>query len=143
VQQQPPPGDGFAKPPDGDATSGGNNTAGSGSATTTGTIVGNTRDATTLSPVGNMTVSLQGQGMNQSTRSGPDGRFEFKNLPPGHYQVRLQGGNGNPRQAPPMRMVEVKAGAIVQADLEMYPYVPDRGPCCKPYGAPPARRRVV
>ena len=33
--------------------------------------------------------------------------------------------------------------AMQHMDLVVPYEEPDRGPCCKPYGAPPARRRVV
>ena len=138
-QQPPPPGDGFAKPPDGDATTTTTTTT-TTTAPATGTISGVVRSGDTNAPLPNVRVNLGGQ----TTVTGSDGRYEFKNVPPGQYEVELQG-NGNPRQPPPSVWVEVKAGATAQADIATYPQirVRDRGPCCKPYGAPPARRRVV
>jgi hypothetical protein len=94
------------------------------------------------SGVYNMQVYLNGQQTRRQTQTDPGGGFKFENLPPGRYTVELPG-NGNPRRPPPRQTVEVTANGVAHVLLEYEPYVPDNGPCCKPYGAPPARRRVV
>jgi hypothetical protein len=133
VQQQPPPdgtSTGFADPPPGDP------------ATQLGQIEGWVSNAGGPQGMAGIPVYLSGQGVNQQATTDQAGRFQFTKLAPGSYTVHLMG-NGNPRQAPPQQRVDVQPNATARVNLALYPSVPDRGPCCKPYGAPPARRRVV
>ena len=69
------------------------------------------------------------------------GEYEFKNLPPGQYAVMFQ--SGNPNETPQGTPVKLEDDAGATADVFIDLTVPDRVPCCKPYGAPPARRRIV
>jgi hypothetical protein len=96
------------------------------------------------SAAGGIRVFLNGNRVHEQTTTDANGKFRFRKLVPGIYTVSLQG-TGHPRQPPPQQRVEVTANNTVNATLVYVPYVhvPDQGPCCKPYGAPPARRRVV
>jgi hypothetical protein len=132
----PPPDDtvqtqqDFAKPPDG--------------ATDTGSIEGSVVDAFSNQPIGNSVVWLQTpDGAQQQARADASGRFRFDKLAPGNYVLWSNAPGGNPRQGPQRHTVTVTASQSANATIAVQPYVPDRGPCCKPYGAPPARRRVV
>jgi hypothetical protein len=87
---------------------------------------------------------LEGNTTTLSATTDADGKFVFANLAPGSYQVRLVDGKGNAYQGLMPQTVAVTAGQAVQVVMQVpRPYVPVREPCCKPYGAPPARRRVV
>lgn len=137
----PPPDGGFAKPPDGGfakppVTSGG----------ISGVVVG----STTGRPMSGMQVHAQRAGEQpQTTQTDAQGRYAFHGLPAGTYLVTIESLRpNNPRQSPPpptRGKVEVADGANARLDLTVVLYTEpvDRGPCCKPYGAPPARRRFV
>ena len=93
-------------------------------------------------------VHLKGNAMNKTTRTDPNGDYVFHDVPDGAYAIEVPRNEGNQhprhRQGPDRRGVKV-AGQVVTADLQLRPVVvpvPDNH-CCKPYGAPPARRRVV
>jgi hypothetical protein len=100
-----------------------------------------------------MTVILENRddGTSLTTYANEKGEFQFLDLAPGAYSVMPAPGYENPRpqDGPVLQMgvpVELAANANEQRDLSVVspmPYVRDTGPCCKPYGAPPARRRVV
>lgn len=85
------------------------------------------------------------------TRTNGKGEFQFLNLAPGTYRLLPDPGYQNPRpqDGPVVQMavaIQLVANANERTDLSVVspqPYVRDTGPCCKPYGAPPARRRVV
>lgn len=94
-------------------------------------------------PIAHAMITLVGTGIQQHVNADEHGRFAFHDLPAGQYQIILQAPGGNPRQGPPTRLVQLAEGGTEHIILDVPPYVPDRGPCCKPYGAPPARRRVV
>ena len=111
--------------------------------TDTGGIEGSVIDASSNAPHSHAVVWLQGPDGQQQGRADANGKFRFDKLAPGNYVVWTNQPGGNPRQQPPRVTVTVTAGQSANANLAVYPYVPDRGPCCKPYGAPPARRRVV
>lgn len=79
------------------------------------------------------------------------GEYHFADLEPGMWEVVPVPGyrGGRPQDGPVMQTgitAELAANANERRDLDVIPppaYTPDTGPCCKPYGAPPARRRVV
>lgn len=120
----------FAQPPDPSAD--------------TGSIDGIVVDALSNSPHPHAVVWLQVPGGTQlQARADATGRFHFDKLAPGNYVIWTNQPGGNPRMQPPRQTVTVTAGQSANATISVHPYVPDRGPCCKPYGAPPARRRVV
>lgn len=88
--------------------------------------------------------------------TGAKGEYELVDLEPGPWRLRLDdavydayAGSRRPQEGPLMQPevhVELEPGANERRDLATASppvYEPDRGPCCKPYGAPPARRRVV
>lgn len=97
------------------------------------------------------------QGVKVDTTSGTLGEFVFKDLAPGRWTVDVDEDDYDPYRysrrpqdgpppRPPSPVVELHADHIARQDIPLYsPPVPepDTGPCCKPYGAPPARRRVV
>jgi hypothetical protein len=129
---QPPPDGGQAQPRDG----------GQVQATGVGSIEGIVKrrgrpasgEAVTLSPGGQRTVT------------DAKGHYAFTNLPPGNYSLLTTSYDDNPHHPPPpAQPVTVRPDAAAHVDLTIYEPVPDidNGPCCKPYGAPPARRRVV
>ena len=127
----PPPGDGgFAKPPVGTAK-----------------IIGVLTNPTGV-PIPNVRVMLHCTGVSKEGATGADGTFEFRDLQAGDYHVSFQQQSNHPRHQPPRgptTKVTVADGATEHVKVVTTPYVVpvDRGPCCKPYGAPPARRRVV
>jgi hypothetical protein len=79
------------------------------------------------------------------------GEYVFLDVAPGKYVLMPEPGYENPRpqDGPVLQMavpVDLAPNANERRDLSLVgpmPYVRDTGPCCKPYGAPPARRRVV
>ncbi|HEU4610710.1 MAG TPA: carboxypeptidase-like regulatory domain-containing protein [Kofleriaceae bacterium] len=106
-----------------------------------GTIRGVVRDSggTLLS---GYTVYLRWpSGETRATTSNANGEYVFGGLPPGRYAVEYR--TGDPRQPPASLPVELTTDTGARRDLEIFfvPY-PDTA-CCKPYGAPPARRRIV
>jgi hypothetical protein len=80
-----------------------------------------------------------GKTLNATTDA--NGEFEFRGLATGNYTVYAQ--PTSPRGAPTQTFVTLQPEHGERADLAIYPPPVDRGPCCKPYGAPPARRRIV
>jgi hypothetical protein len=87
-------------------------------------------------------VHLLGDNGVQSTiTTDAHGRFEFRDLPPSGYRMSVDMFYG--RMGPPQEYVQLAADANVEQDFVVTSPPPDTGPCCKPYGAPPARRRVV
>jgi len=124
--EEPPPDQRYAKPP----------------AKDTGAIGGTVRNYNGQ-PMAHFPLSLAGSSGSQAARADANGVFRFDDLPPGRYQVAYNV-SYHPRQGPGLVDVVVKAGEVSRVDIELPPPPPpDRGPCCKPYGAPPARRRVV
>lgn len=107
-----------------------------------GTIRGFVRDGRTGALMPNFRVMLQHpDGTITNTTSDQRGEYVFKNLAPGNYVVHHP--PTHPRQGPVGMTVLLGADKGQEADVTVYFPEPDRGPCCKPYGAPPARRRVV
>lgn len=132
VQQQ---GQHFAQPPDGTTTN----------ADQGGSIDGVVIEAATNRPMSSTTVTLQDQdGNRQQAQTDANGHFVFNALAAGNYVVWTDAPGGNPRMAPARQAVMIAGPGAIQVTLHVQPAPPiDRGPCCKPYGAPPARRRVV
>ena len=87
----------------------------------------------------NMPIRLSQGGY---TRTDANGEFVFRDLPPGTYGIVFQEPD-RPNSNMNMTEVAVTAGAITEARGMYEPIPVDTGPCCKPYGAPPARRRIV
>jgi hypothetical protein len=125
---EPDPGDArFAKPPQSDR----------------GAISGVLKNPDGRTPAANHPITLHGGNEHRDTTTDARGAYAFGDLPPGSYTITFQP-SYHPRQAPAMAQVEVIAGTNTRVDFALHPVPPpDRGPCCKPYGAPPARRRIV
>lgn len=87
----------------------------------------------------------------KSTRTGQKGEYEFVDLEPGVWEVvvdypLMYNRPQDQPTGPEIERVELAPGTNTRRDLFVPvppPYQRDTGPCCKPYGAPPARRRVV
>lgn len=130
----PPPPDGtFAKPP-------------ISAGTITGVVTG---DANGLPISGTTVYARRGGERPLTTQTDANGRYTFHAVPAGTYEITVMSSRpSNPRIGPPppaRGQVVVADGASAQLDLAIVIYVQpvDHGPCCKPYGAPPARRRLV
>lgn len=107
-----------------------------------GTIRGVLRDLTTRAVLANTPVTLHtDDGMQRRSVTDDRGEYVFTDLPPGTYIIAYD--PMHPRQSPTLIQVTLADGVGQRADLEVYVPSSDPGPCCKPYGAPPARRRVV
>lgn len=74
----------------------------------------------------------------RTTTTDGKGAWAFTKLPAGDYTVVLEGAQ-SPRSSPQKQYVTVTDRQAVRVDGKLYP----PRPCCMPYGAPPARRRVV
>lgn len=141
----PPPVDagGFAQPPP-DASTATQQPVASGSLFGRVTVGPNGR------PHARGIVRLFAQGQKtRTTYTNADGEFVFEGVPEGVYELVVDQPRPNhPRQSPPppvFKKVQIAAGVRAEVDVAVQPPTVriDRGPCCKPYGAPPARRRVV
>jgi hypothetical protein len=115
----------------------------------TGTIEGKVTDTNSGGPAAYAQVTLldsTGRPI-ASTQTQGDGRYRFVSLPPGSYHVRVMPRPMNPRVGGTMVEVLVAvstdqvATADVQVAVPVYRYNPNQTPM--PYGAPPARRRLV
>lgn len=106
-----------------------------------GTIRGLVHDGSGTALSG-YTVYLQWPtGETRATTSDERGEYVFGGLPAGAYVVEYR--TGDPRQPPATIPIDLSADRGERRDLEIYFVpVPDTA-CCKPYGAPPARRRIV
>lgn len=72
-----------------------------------------------------------------SVQVGPDGRFAFPDVPPGRYRIAVSGLGESPKFE-----VRAREAAVVKLELDK-PKPVDPRQMAKPYGAPPARRRIV
>jgi hypothetical protein len=70
-----------------------------------------------------------------------NGEVVVRDLPPGTYQVIVP--NNHPRRAPTTQTVVLRNDAVQRVTLTPIMPVYDRSNIPKPYGAPPARKRVV
>jgi hypothetical protein len=142
----PPPGEGadaavvqdqhFAQPPDGATTN----------AAAAGSIDGVVVELTSGQPIASTTVALQDQdGNSKQVQTDAKGHFIFNALAAGNYVLSTNQPGGNPRVSPTRQAVTIAGPGTINVTLNVQTAPPnlDRGPCCKPYGAPPARRRVV
>jgi len=109
---------------------------------TPGTIRGVVRNGANGQPLPGFTIILQlDSGEIRYATSDQQGVYTFVNVAPGTYALSYQ---TNTRQGLAVSgQVTLGADAGAQQDVSVTFPEPDRGPCCKPYGAPPARRRIV
>jgi hypothetical protein len=84
------------------------------------------------------------------TTTGPQGEYSFIDIEPGVWTLTVDYELPPDRPQDPVgpvrRYVDLARGADQRFDIELSsapPQLRDVAPCCKPYGAPPARRRVV
>lgn len=110
---------------------------------TSGIITGRVVDATNNRKMAGVVVEIYPVTGGDPKRVTTDssGRYRVADLPAGDYQVIFRGPQQNPRMAPYPNNVKVAAGQTVTLDNAYQPYDPSNIPM--PYGAPPARRRVV
>lgn len=94
-------------------------------------------------PASGMRIFVEGGNLQQPimTTTDPNGRYQVGNLAPGSYRVTF-GQSNHPRQRPPQRTVNVADGSV-QVDMAIATPPYDQSNVPKPYGAPPARRRIV
>lgn len=93
-------------------------------------------------PISGRSVYLRGSGQPpREGRTDGSGVVTFLKLPPGNYSYETH--DGHPRHGPEVGSVVVTAGQTARATIDVYvqPYNPHATPM--PYGAPPARRRMV
>jgi hypothetical protein len=117
-----------------------------GSDTATASVVRGTLTRSDGAPAAGIAVTLaklDGSSPVQSTRSDASGTYRFENVPPGRYQIVV---DWRPRKksGPPSQIIDVESRAPAVADFQLQtppPFDPSQIPA--PYGAPPARRRVV
>lgn len=107
------------------------------------TLHGVVTDGASGQPMASWSVELvTPNGESRRAVADANGHYVFADLDPGEYRI-VFGESSHPRMAPPMQGASLQEGQIVQVDHAIQPTPVDNGPCCKPYGAPPARRRVV
>jgi hypothetical protein len=107
-----------------------------------GTIRGLLLNAETGQPLAGLSlVIFLRDGNPVYATSNDKGEYEFAKLPPGEYTVEYP--SDDDREPPQGIKVRLGESAGAYADVKVLLPQPDRGPCCKPYGAPPARRRIV
>ncbi len=107
-------------------------------------IEGVVTDSVTGAPRANVVVQLGSQNppAPQSTATvstDASGRYMFDNLEPGDYVVTFR--QRNPRRAPQQVMVKLGSNDTQTANGTYTDYTPSNIPL--PYGAPPARQRIV
>lgn len=114
-----------------------------GSAFTTGAVKGQVlrHDG---EPLSNASITLYSEQLRTnadgrdsiSTQLNAKGEFRVENLPPGDYRLGLSALSGSPR-------FTVRLGQVTVLSIELDKPKRDPRPMAKPYGAPPARRRIV
>ncbi|HEY5952295.1 MAG TPA: carboxypeptidase-like regulatory domain-containing protein [Kofleriaceae bacterium] len=113
--------------------------------TSGGSISGVVRDSRNTTPMPNVSVQLMSNAQPptiepQATQTDANGRYSFANLPAGTYLIVY--GNANPRSRQrPQQLVFIADHEAKALDLQIYSPPPSNIPM--PYGAPPARARVV
>jgi hypothetical protein len=99
-------------------------------------ISGVVTDAATHQPIAGASVQLIPQiGATQPTQTDASGHYHFANVAAGTYTLAFDAVGGGHLNQP----ISVKAGEVRRADIALE--TPSNIPM--PYGAPPARRRVV
>jgi hypothetical protein len=109
--------------------------------------------------LGNVTVTARSDQGELETTTGPHGEYTFEDIAPGNWTLELNADLYDPHRysrrpqdsvpaIPIPATIVLSPGENRRYDLDIAsppPPVnePDHGPCCKPYGAPPARRRIV
>lgn len=86
-------------------------------------------------------VASQAGPANQQVATDANGNATFANLPPGTYQAQYH--DGNPHHSPSSLTVRVDADEISQQTMTIFVPTYNSHSVPMPYGAPPARRRVV
>jgi hypothetical protein len=100
-------------------------------------------------PAAGVTVMLAGpDNLRREAATDDQGEYVFAGLLAGEYVLTFRGYSNHPRMAPPIQRSVVRLGdanPTVRLDIAMtvraYRHNPNNVPM--PYGAPPARRRVV
>ena len=110
-----------------------------------GTVRGVVIDAATGRPVNQAWIQItpnpynaEDHDRNKDATTDVDGRYTVE-LPPGDYRVAVQ--SADRAQPRPEHLVTVQAGDSLSVDFQIA--LPPTPPMPMPYGAPPARRRVV
>jgi protocatechuate 3,4-dioxygenase beta subunit len=111
---------------------------------TSGTIEGTVIDTNSGSPASFAQVTLV--EANRVTQTDAHGHYKFDGVTPGKYTVRVVARAPNPRMGPVFAQTDVTLGdtgarADLQVAIPVYHYNPNQTPM--PYGAPPARKRIV
>jgi hypothetical protein len=112
------------------------------SAIAAGSIRGFVRDGATGAPLAGIAVMLHGDdGRAMRGISDENGEYVFAGLPPGTYTITYQ--PNHPRHAPTNVTVTLTGDTGQRADLSIFVPAPQQHNIPMPYGAPPARRRIV
>jgi len=109
-----------------------------------GTIEGTVIDSNSGVPVAYAQVTLVEK--NQVAQTDAQGHYKLEGVAPGTYTLRVTAAANNPHQGGAVAQANVTLGdtgarADVQIAMPIYRYNPNQAPM--PYGAPPARRRIV
>lgn len=112
--------------------------------TPAGTVEGTVLDTNTGQPVAYARVVVG--GTNVGTETDAQGHYQLTGLTPGEYTLTISARSNNPRAGGATTQVHVTVGEQgARADAELavpqFRYNPTNTPM--PYGAPPARKRVV
>lgn len=113
-----------------------------------GTILGRVVNRHTVRYPG-VEVTIEGPTLGKKTKVITDKRgiFVLENIPPGNYRVTIESARLSPQDPPISTSLPVAAGTVatmaILGEVVAPVAVPVDTACCKPYGAPPARRRVV
>lgn len=107
---------------------------------TSAVLSGVVTEAGTRIPVANVTVELRdANGRVAATNTDDRGAYEFVSLAPGDYQLVLKysGADAVGSTQQPVSVREIPGRTDIALPMLR------RAPIAKPYGAPPARRRIV